>query len=91
VRCQFAEARDDIDAANDEIGTVYFNEEFEMAESSVQAALDAYAALLAKLGTADGSSGMPGGQRGAVQRAHGLKVEQLKGELQMLRDKALED
>ena len=74
---------------------MYFNEEFEVAEEAVDAAVKYYSSLLDRLGTADeeGASGAvpPGGQRAVVQRSNGLKVEQLKGELQMLRDKALDD
>lgn len=95
AHAQFAEARDEIECAEEALGSVYFNEEFEVAEEAVTAAVDYYAAMLERLGTedGDGASGAtpPGGQRATVQRSNGLKVEQLKGELQMLRDKALED
>lgn len=91
VVLQFSEARYEIEEAEEVVGQTYFSEDFDVAEDAVEEALEAYSVLLDRLGTADRPGGIPGGQRGEVQRAHGLKVEQLKGELQMLWEKEYGD
>ena len=75
VNRKFAEAREEIELALEARDTVYFNEEAEAAKEVVSTALSAYDALLQSLGE---------DQRSAIQRSMGLKMEQLKGELEQL-------
>lgn len=57
--------------------TVYFNEEAECAREAVGEVLEMYHGLLGKL---------PESERAAIQRSMGLKIEQLKAELQQLNE-----
>lgn len=57
--------------------TVYFNEEAECAREAVGEVLEMYQGLLGKL---------PESERAAIQRSMGLKIEQLKAELQQLNE-----
>ncbi len=57
--------------------TVYFDEEAECARVAVKEVLDMFEGLLAKLSET---------QRAALQRSMGLKIEQLKAELQQLNE-----
>ena len=57
--------------------TVYFNEEAECARAVVKDVLDMYDGLLSKLGEKE---------RGGIQRSMGLKIEQLKAELDQLNE-----
>ncbi|KAL5715666.1 hypothetical protein ACHQM5_017456 [Ranunculus cassubicifolius] len=75
INLKFAEAREDIESAMDSKETVYFDEEAECARATVTDVLDMFNALLAKL---------PENEKGALQRAMGLKIEQLKAELAQL-------
>lgn len=77
INLKFAEAREEIEAAMDSKDTVYFDEEVEVARDAAKVVLDMFEGLLAKL---------PEGERAAVQRSMGLKIEQLKAELQQLND-----
>ncbi|KAL5560277.1 hypothetical protein UlMin_036488 [Ulmus minor] len=77
INLKFAEAREEIEMAMDSKETVYFDEEAECARAAVKEVLDLFEGLLAKL---------PENQKAAVQRAMGLKIEQLKAELQQLDD-----
>jgi hypothetical protein len=58
-----------------DVGTVYFNESAEEAKGLVSQTLGKWDALLATLAEAE---------RGAMQRSMGLKMEQLKAEVQGL-------
>ncbi|CAL8467925.1 g7463 [Coccomyxa elongata] len=71
----FVTARDEIEYAKEEAETVYFNEAHETAKSAVAETLDLYNGLL---GTLEES------ERGKLQRSMGLKMEQLKAELEVL-------
>ncbi|XP_075656796.1 embryogenesis-like protein [Castanea sativa] len=75
INLKFAEAREEIEMAMESKETVYFNEEAECARAAVKEVLDRFEGLLAKL---------PESQRAALQRSMGLKIEQLKAELQQL-------
>lgn len=75
INLKFAEAREDIESAMDSKETVYFDEEAECARATVTHVLDMFNGLLAKL---------PESEKGALQRAMGLKIEQLKAELAQL-------
>ncbi|KNA23468.1 hypothetical protein SOVF_024470 [Spinacia oleracea] len=77
INLKFAEAREEIESAMDSKETVYFNEEAECARTAVKEVLDLYEGLLGKLKVEE---------RGALQRSMGLKIEQLKAELQQLDD-----
>jgi len=72
----FSEARDEIEYAREDAETTYFNESVATAKQAVDAALEAWADALNNL--PDDAA------RGALQRGNGLKVEQLKAELQAL-------
>lgn len=76
INSQFAEAREEIEMALESMDTVYFNEEAEAARAAVQVVLDRFSGLLNRLDEE---------RRGAIQRSMGLKMEQLKGELEQLK------
>jgi hypothetical protein len=71
----FVEARMCIEDAVDSAETTYFDEDAEAATESVAAAVDEFNKILDDIEDAD--------QKNRVLRSNGLKVEQLKGELQM--------
>ncbi|KAK7343773.1 hypothetical protein VNO77_12799 [Canavalia gladiata] len=75
INLKFAEAREEIEMALESKDTVYFDEEAECARSAVNEVVAMFEGLLAKL---------PERERGALQRSMGLKIEQLKAELQQL-------
>ncbi|GER55468.1 late embryogenesis abundant protein [Striga asiatica] len=75
INLKFAEAREEIESAMDSKETVYFNEEAECARVAVSEVLELYEGLLSKLAESE---------RAAIQRAMGLKIEQLKAELKQL-------
>ncbi|CAO2826233.1 unnamed protein product [Amaranthus hypochondriacus] len=75
INLKFAEAREEIEAAMESKETVYFNEEAECARVAVKEVLDMFDGLLGKLQAKD---------KEALQRSMGLKMEQLKAELQQL-------
>jgi len=77
INTKFAEAREEIELAMESKETVYFDEEAESARAAVKVVLDAYDGLIARLDESE---------RGALQRSMGLKMEQLKAELQQLND-----
>jgi hypothetical protein len=71
----FVEARYSIEDCTDAAETTYFDEEAEAAKEAVDAAVAEFAAILKDLDELD--------QKNQVLRGNGLKVEQLKGELQL--------
>ncbi|KAJ3694134.1 hypothetical protein LUZ60_009614 [Juncus effusus] len=75
INMKFAEAREEIDAAMESKETVYFNEEAECAREAVKEVLDLFRKLL---------EGLSEGEKAAVMRSMGLKMEQLKAELKQL-------
>ncbi|PIA27190.1 hypothetical protein AQUCO_08200010v1 [Aquilegia coerulea] len=75
INLKFAEAREEIESAMESKETVYFDEEAECARAAVKEVLDLFNGLLGKL---------PESEKGVVQRAMGLKIEQLKAELAQL-------
>ncbi|MFS7912831.1 hypothetical protein Hanom_Chr02g00134481 [Helianthus anomalus] len=77
INLKFAEAREEIEMAMESKETVYFNEEAECARAVVKEVLDMYHGLLSKL---------PEKERGGIQRSMGLKIEQLKAELEQLNE-----
>ncbi|KAL4857688.1 hypothetical protein ACK3TF_002119 [Chlorella vulgaris] len=72
---QFVEARDEIEYATEGAETTYFNESATEAKEVVGKVLEGYQQLCAKLSEAE---------RGKLQRSMGLKMEQLKAELEQL-------
>ncbi|GMN60557.1 hypothetical protein TIFTF001_029652 [Ficus carica] len=77
INLKFAEAREEIETAMESKETVYFNEEAECARAAVKEVLDMFEGLLGKL---------PESEKAALQRSMGLKIEQLKAELQQLEE-----
>lgn len=77
INLKFAEAREEIESAMESKETVYFDEEAECARAVVKEVLDLYEGLLAKL---------PDNEKSAIQRSMGLKIEQLKAELEQLNE-----
>lgn len=77
INLKFAEAREEIESAMDSKETVYFNEEAECAREAVGEVLELYDGLLRRL---------PESERASIQRAMGLKIEQLKAELAQLNE-----
>ncbi|KAK9110560.1 hypothetical protein Sjap_018620 [Stephania japonica] len=77
INLKFAEAREEIEMALESKETVYFDEEAECAREAVKAVLDMFEGLLGKMGERE---------RAALQRSMGLKIEQLKAELQQLNE-----
>jgi uncharacterized protein YukE len=71
----FVEARLIIEDATDAAETTYFNEEVEAAKKAVAEAVDEFNSIINDIDDAD--------QKTRVLRSNGLKVEQLKGELEM--------
>ncbi|GMH17050.1 hypothetical protein Nepgr_018891 [Nepenthes gracilis] len=77
INLKFAEAREEIEAAMESKETVYFDEEAECARAAVKEVLEMFEGLLGRLEER---------QREALQRSMGLKIEQLKAEIQQLND-----
>ena len=71
----FVEAREEISYAQEDAGTTYFNDSYEDAKGLVDKVLLEWDSLL---------TGLEEIERGKVQRSMGLKMEQLKAELQQL-------
>lgn len=77
INLKFAEAREEIEMAMESKETVYFDEEAECARAAVKEVTDMFEGLLGKLQES---------KQAALQRSMGLKMEQLKAELQQLND-----
>ncbi|XP_010415879.2 PREDICTED: uncharacterized protein LOC104701831 [Camelina sativa] len=77
INLKFAEAREEIEMAMDSKETVYFNEEAECARAAVTEVLEMFEGLLRKVTEKEKAS---------LQRSMGLKIEQLKAELQQLNE-----
>ena len=71
----FVEARMCIDDVKDSLGTVYFEDDADDAREAVEAAINHFEALLEEITDID--------EKNKVLRSNGLKVEQLKGELEL--------
>ena len=79
---KFVEAREEIEYALEEEGTVYFEEEVTMAREIADDALKMWRELIADLSD--------DAQRTELQRSMGMKMEQLKAESQLLFDRLVE-
>ncbi|KAF8026726.1 hypothetical protein BT93_F3258 [Corymbia citriodora subsp. variegata] len=77
INLKFAEAREEIEMAMESKETVYFDEEAECARAAVKEVVDRFEGLLRRL---------PEAEKAALQRSMGLKMEQLKAELEQLND-----
>eukprot|EP00271_Cylindrocystis_brebissonii_P023126 TRINITY_DN9387_c0_g1_i1.p1 TRINITY_DN9387_c0_g1~~TRINITY_DN9387_c0_g1_i1.p1 ORF type:complete len:336 (-),score=55.52 TRINITY_DN9387_c0_g1_i1:23-1030(-) len=77
VNSKFGLAREEIEMAMESKETVYFNEEAEAAKAAVEEVLGLYNTLL---------GGVDEKERRSLERAMGLKMEQLKGELGQLNE-----
>ncbi|KAK9816810.1 hypothetical protein WJX72_005320 [[Myrmecia] bisecta] len=77
VNDKFTDARMDIEDAREDAESTYFNESAETAAQSVAEAISAYKAICDSLTDFE---------RGKLQRSMGLKMEQLKAELQQLNE-----
>ena len=71
----FVEAREELELASESKETTYFDEEAAAAKDAVEAALGEYSTILSELQEP---------LRGEVERSNGLKMEQLKAELELL-------
>ena len=71
----FVEARMCIDDVKDSVGTVYFDEDADEAREAVEAAIENFETLTSEITDLD--------EKNKVLRGNGLKVEQLKGELEL--------
>lgn len=71
----FAEAREELENAKEDAETVYFNESAETAKLAVDKTLQRYYSLV---------NAATDEERGKLQRSMGLKMEQLKAELEQL-------
>eukprot|EP00270_Netrium_digitus_P005095 TRINITY_DN16638_c0_g1_i1.p1 TRINITY_DN16638_c0_g1~~TRINITY_DN16638_c0_g1_i1.p1 ORF type:complete len:196 (+),score=23.80 TRINITY_DN16638_c0_g1_i1:30-590(+) len=76
INRKFAEAREDIELALESRDTVYFNEESETARQAVEEVLEKFSELQSKVSE---------DEKGNLKRSMGLKIEQLKGELEQLK------
>ncbi len=66
---KFTEARDELEYAKEEVGTVYYNEAAQEARAVVEATLSMFSGLLDKLQE---------DEKQKLQRSMGMKMEQLK-------------
>lgn len=71
----FVEARLCIEDVQDSVGTTYYEEDAEAAQEAVDEAVTAFETLVEGIEDVD--------EKNRVLRGNGLKVEQLKGELEM--------
>lgn len=71
----FVEARMCIEDVNESAGTKYFDEDAEAAKEAVKEAVDAFEKIIDEIEDAD--------EKNRILRGNGLKVEQLKGELEV--------
>jgi len=78
LRRAFALAREDIESARDARGTTYFDEDYDEAKKALGVCEKAWVNALAKEKS--------DGERDALRRAFGLKMEQLRGEFSLLRE-----
>ena len=64
-----------IDDVKDSVGTVYFDEDADEAREAVEAAIENFETLTSEITNLE--------EKNKVLRGNGLKVEQLKGELEL--------
>jgi len=71
----FVEARMCIDDLKDAVGTVYYDDDAEETREAVEAAIACFETLLSEIPNLE--------DKNKIRRSNGLKVEQLKGELEL--------
>jgi hypothetical protein len=72
----FVEAREEIESAQESVGSTYFNDDYDIAKACVDDVVRAWEELLASMSDED--------DKAAMRRSMGLKIEQLKGEFALL-------
>ena len=77
INATFAEAREEIEAAMESVGTTYFNDDAEIAKELTRDCVAKYEELLTKC---EGDAG----RKEKIQRSMGLKIEQLKAECNLI-------
>ena len=77
INATFAEAREEIEAAMESVGTTYFNDDAEIAKELTRDCVAKYEELLTKC---EGDVG----RKEKIQRSMGLKIEQLKAECNLI-------
>ena len=77
INATFAEAREEIEAAMESVGTTYFNDDAEIAKELTRDCVAKYEELLTKC---EGDAG----RKEKIQRSMGLKIEQLKAECSLI-------
>ena len=77
INATFAEAREEIEAAMESVGTTYFNDDAEIAKELTRECVAKYEELLTKC---EGDVG----RKEKIQRSMGLKIEQLKAECNLI-------
>ena len=77
INATFAEAREEIEAAMESVGTTYFNDDAEIAKELSRDCVAKYEELLTKC---EGDAG----RKEKIQRSMGLKIEQLKAECNLI-------
>jgi hypothetical protein len=82
VNALFVEARELIADALDSQGSTYFEDDLDDAQHAVKECVEMYEDMLGGLSAED---------KGKVMRMMGMKIEQLKGELQVILDSLLHD
>jgi 16S rRNA C1402 (ribose-2'-O) methylase RsmI len=73
----FAEAREEIEAAMESIGTTYFNDDAQIAKDLTKECIERYEDLLKRCEE-------DVAQKEKIQRSMGLKIEQLKAECKLI-------
>jgi len=74
----FVEARDELEFAKEDLETTYFNETFNDAKELVDMTIKEYSSLIDEISDE--------GEKGKIQRSMGMKMEQLKAEMQQLQE-----
>lgn len=77
INLKFVEAREEIDLAMESKETVYFNEEALVAKEAVKEVLEMFDDLLKRVSDEE---------KGVLRRSMGMKIEQLKAELEQLNE-----
>jgi len=72
----FVEAREEIESAQESVGSTYFNDDYDIAKACVDDVVRAWEELLASMSDEN--------DKAAMRRSMGLKIEQLKGEFALL-------
>jgi len=73
----FAEAREEIEAAMESVGTTYFNDDAQIAKDLTKECIEKYEDLLKRCEE-------DVAQKEKIQRSMGLKIEQLKAECKLI-------